>query len=159
MTNASGPIYEVTISVDREILDQFDSWLAHHVEEMLQIEGIYNAEVFEQEDDEQERARRITLYYFVSDADLEQYLSGQAETMRQSAIDRFAGQFEAERRVLRHTDIVDGQLQPVEVCLNCGTALGGQYCGNCGQRAASRLISVWELLRDAFGDLLDVDLR
>jgi hypothetical protein len=159
MTNASGPIYEVTISVDREILDQFDSWLAHHVEEMLQIDGIYNAEVFEQEDDEQGRARRITLYYFVSDADLEQYLSGQAETMRQSAIDRFAGQFEADRRVLRHTDIVDGQLQPVEVCLNCGTALGGQYCGNCGQRAASRLISVWELLRDAFGDLLDIDSR
>lgn len=159
MTNASGPIYEVTISVDREVLDHFDMWLAHHVEKMLQIDGIYRAEVFEQEDDEQGRVRRVTLYYFVSDTDLEQYLSGQAETMRQSAIDRFAGQFEANRRVLRHTDIVDGELLPVEVCLNCGTALGGQYCGNCGQRSASRLISVWELLRDAFGDLLDVDSR
>lgn len=159
MTNASGPIYEVTISVDREVLDQFDTWLAHHVDEMLQIDGIYRAEVFEQEDDEQGRARRVTLYHFVSDADLEQYLSGQAETMRQSAIDRFAGQFEASRRVMRHTDIVDGEIQAVEVCLNCGTALGGQYCGNCGQRATSRLISVWELLRDAFGDLLDIDSR
>ena len=44
-------------------------------------------------------------------------------------------------------------------CLNCGEALRGQYCGNCGQRAASRLISIWELLRDAFGDLFEFDSR
>lgn len=44
-------------------------------------------------------------------------------------------------------------------CLNCGTALRGQYCGHCGQRATSRLISLWELLRDGFGDLLDIDSR
>ena len=159
MKNAFGPIYEVTINVDRDIVDQFDAWLAHHVEEMLQISGISRAEVFEQEDDGQGRARRITHYYFVSDPDLEQYLSGPAEAMRQSAIDRFEGRFEAIRRVLRHTDIAAGELHPVEVCLNCGTTLDGQYCGNCGQRATSRLISVWELLRDAFGDLLELDSR
>ena len=44
-------------------------------------------------------------------------------------------------------------------CLNCGTKLTGQYCGRCGQRATSRLISVWELLRDAFGDLFELDSR
>ena len=44
-------------------------------------------------------------------------------------------------------------------CLNCGTELRGQYCGSCGQRATSRLISLWELLRDGFGDLLDIDSR
>ena len=159
MKNAFGPIYEVTISVDREIVDQFDAWLAHHVKEMLQISGISRAEVLEQEDNDQGRARRITNYYFVSDPDLEQYLSGPAEAMRQSAIDRFEGRFEAIRRVLRHTDVAAGELHPVEVCLNCGTTLDGQYYGNCGQRATSRLISVWELLRDAFGDLLELDSR
>jgi hypothetical protein len=159
MTNASGPIYEVTVNVDREIVEQFDSWLAHHVGEMLQLSGISRAEVYEQEDDDQGRACRVTHYYFDSDADLEQYLSEHAESMQQSAVDRFEGCFEAVRRVLRHTDIVDGELQTPDVCLNCGTTLGGQYCGNCGQRAASRLISVWELLRDAFGDLLELDSR
>lgn len=44
-------------------------------------------------------------------------------------------------------------------CLNCDAELTGQYCGHCGQRAVGRLISVWELVRDAFGDLLDVDSR
>jgi hypothetical protein len=44
-------------------------------------------------------------------------------------------------------------------CLNCGTELLGQYCGNCGQRARGRLISLWELLQDAFGDLFELDSR
>ncbi len=44
-------------------------------------------------------------------------------------------------------------------CLNCGTELRGQYCGHCGQRARNRLISLWELLQDAFGDLFELDSR
>lgn len=44
-------------------------------------------------------------------------------------------------------------------CLNCGAPLTGQYCGQCGQRATNRLISLWELLRDAFGDLFELDSR
>jgi hypothetical protein len=44
-------------------------------------------------------------------------------------------------------------------CLNCGRELQGQYCGTCGQRARGRLISLWELLQDAFGDLFEIDSR
>lgn len=44
-------------------------------------------------------------------------------------------------------------------CLNCGTELRGQYCGSCGQRARGRLISLWELLQDAFGDMFELDSR
>ncbi len=44
-------------------------------------------------------------------------------------------------------------------CLNCGTAVTGQYCGQCGQRATTRLISLWELVSDAFGDLFELDSR
>jgi hypothetical protein len=53
----------------------------------------------------------------------------------------------------------DAQLPDHPNCLNCGTELRGQYCGHCGQRARNRLISIWELLRDAFGDLLELDSR
>ena len=159
MTNVSGPIYEVTINVDREIVDEFDAWLARHVEEMSHTSGIIHAEVLEPADDIKGRARRITQYYFDSDSGLEQYLADQPEAIEKSAIDRFEERIEVTRRVLRHIDIADGEFLPVEVCLNCGTALGGQYCGSCGQRAASRLISIWELLRDAFGDLLELDSR
>jgi Protein of unknown function (DUF3667) len=46
-----------------------------------------------------------------------------------------------------------------EHCLNCRATLVGQYCGQCGQRATNRLISLWELIRDAFGDLFELDSR
>ncbi|MBT8083560.1 MAG: DUF3667 domain-containing protein [Gammaproteobacteria bacterium] len=51
------------------------------------------------------------------------------------------------------------QLPDQPDCLNCGSELQGQYCGRCGQRATNRLISLWELLRDAFGDLFEFDSR
>ena len=44
-------------------------------------------------------------------------------------------------------------------CLNCGAPLAGQYCGQCGQRATSRFISLWGLISDAFGDLFELDSR
>lgn len=159
MSEDIGPIYEVTLSVDREIIDELDVWLTDHVEEMLQIPGFVRASVFAAEDDDQGRPQRVTHYYLESDADLEHYLAGPAEVMRQSASEHFADRFSASRRVLHNAEMLDGTLKPIENCLNCGTALGGQYCGNCGQRSRSRLISIWELLRDAFGDLLEFDSR
>jgi len=53
------------------------------------------------------------------------------------------------------------ELPPDETpaCLNCGTRLRGQYCGNCGQRSRNRLISIWQLLQEAFGDLFELDSR
>ncbi len=53
----------------------------------------------------------------------------------------------------------DDELPEHENCLNCDTPLRGQYCGHCGQRATSRLISLYELTRDAFGDLFELDSR
>jgi len=159
MSARSGPIYEVTLTVDREVIDVFDGWLAHHVEEMLAIPGFERARVFALEDESDGRARRVTHYYLESEDQLEQYFAGPADKMRQSGIDRFGDQLSATRRVLRETDIADGAINAVEMCLNCGSVLSGQYCGNCGQRSRSRLISLWELISDAFGDLLELDSR
>jgi hypothetical protein len=159
MSYTAGSIYEVTFNVDREIVEAFDAWLATHVTEMLEIPGFLKAETFELEDDEQGHARRVTHYYLASEEDLEQYLAGPANAMRQSSIDQFADQFKASRRVLRRLGDSDEELRPLPSCLNCGTTFGGQYCGKCGQRAHSRLISIWELIRDAFGDLFEMDSR
>ena len=154
-----GPVYEVTHHVDPAIIDEFDAWLAQHVEEMLDLPGIVRASIYAADVDEQGRPRRVTLYLFEGDADLDDYLAGPAASMRQVALERFEGQFEVTRRILHETEVVDGELKASEACLNCGTTLTGQYCGNCGQRARSRLISIWELMQEAFGDLLELDSR
>lgn len=154
-----GPIYEVTLSVDRDIVESFDAWLASHVEEMLELRGFVGARIFELDDDEHGRARRVTQYRLDSEKDLDDYLAGAAAGMRQSAIDLFGDKFEASRRILRQTEFEHGELVEAAHCLNCGDTLAGQYCANCGQRSQSRLISIWELTRDAFGDLFELDSR
>lgn len=159
MTDNFGPVYEVTHTVDQEIAEEFDTWLSQHIEEMLSIEGISRAGSFTTDDHEDGRPRRVSQYFFDTDLDLENYIAGPAEVMRQSAEDLFAGRFSVSRRVLHENEFVDGRLKPAELCLNCGTTLLGQYCGNCGQRAQTRLISIWQLLREAFGDLLELDSR
>jgi Protein of unknown function (DUF3667)/Domain of unknown function (DUF4286) len=159
MSASSGLIYEVTLTIERDIIDSFDGWLANHVEEMLAIPGFISANVFALDDDGSGHVKRVTQYFLDSEGDLDSYLADQATAMRQSAIDRFGEQFSATRRILRETDIADGHIVAIENCLNCGTALSGQYCGNCGQRSSSRLISIWELLSDAFGDLFELDSR
>jgi hypothetical protein len=126
---------------------------------MLTIQGISRAGSYTAEDHEDGRPRRVSQYFFDSDLDLENYIAGPAEVMRQSADDLFADHFDVSRRVLHENKFVDGFLKPTELCLNCGSTLSGQYCGNCGQRAQTRLISIWQLLREAFGDLLELDSR
>jgi len=159
MSASSGLIYEVTLTIERDIAEPFDQWLAEHVEDMLDLPGFVSARVFEMDDDDDGYARRVTHYYLESENHLEQYFADNASDMRQSGIDRFGDRFRASRRILRQTEVVAGQISHIENCLNCGMALGGQYCGNCGQRSRSRLISLWELVSDAFGDLFELDSR
>lgn len=159
MSDSFGPVYEVTHIIDQEVVADFDVWLGQHIEEMLAIHGISRAVIYTADDHEDGRPRRVSQYHFESDTDLENYLAGPAGVMRQSAIDLFEGRYDVSRRILHASESVDGSLQSNEMCLNCGTTLTGQYCGNCGQRASTRLISIWQLLREAFGDLLELDSR
>ena len=159
MASAPGPVYEVSLSIDREAAAEFDEWLASHVREMLELPGFVRAVTFSAEDDDPARVRRITQYYLETDEALETYLAGPAEVMRQEALAKFPDRFVASRRVLHHADTAEETSTPVEACLNCGALLNGQYCAHCGQRARTRLISIWELVRDAVGDLFELDSR
>jgi hypothetical protein len=154
-----GVIYEVSLAIEPEIIDEFDTWHAGHVEEMLTIAGFIKARVFTLENDQNGRAQRVTHYHLESEADLERYLGGAASAMRQAGVDRFGDRIEASRRILHAAPLAGQESVPVEYCLNCKASLAGQYCANCGQRARSRLISLWELLSDAFGDLFELDSR
>jgi hypothetical protein len=159
MPTDAEPIYEVTLSITRERLEEFDTWLAHHVDEMLALPGFIAADVFAMDSDEPTHVRRVCRYSLESDDHLAQYLDIHAPEMRQSGIDRFGDDMSAERRILHRSEITAVEIRTPEPCLNCDAALTGQYCGNCGQRARSRLISLWELVRDAFGDIFELDSR
>ena len=152
-------VYEVTLNIDREITAEFDEWLTAHVADMLELPGFISAETLESETGEENRVQRVTRYTLSGRDELEAYLAGPAAAMRQDGIDRFGDHFQATRRILSASAVASPTRVEPRTCLNCGASLGGQYCGNCGQRAKSRMISIWELTRDAFGDLFELDSR
>lgn len=47
---------------------------------------------------------------------------------------------------------------PREDCTNCGTSLTGTYCAVCGQRAANRVVPLWQVGNEFLEDLFDLDL-
>jgi len=46
-----------------------------------------------------------------------------------------------------------------EACANCGAERHGMYCSVCGQRAANRIVPLWQVTNEFLEDLIDLDLR
>ena len=156
MSESGSLLYEVTLSIEQDRALDLDQWLESHVSAMLDVPGIVDATTFRL-DDENGRVRRVTHYRFADDEHLERYLAGPAKQLRQATQDKFGEHVTATRRVLHGSPPSDSL--ELERCLNCDAALSGQYCGNCGQRSTHRLISLLELIKDAVGDLFELDSR
>lgn len=159
MSSFPGVVYEVSVAIEPDVVDEFDAWLPSHVDELLALPGFIEARTFTLENDNEGRAQRVTHYHLESEADLERYLAGPAASMRQSVADRFGDRVDAKRRILHSALPAGSNSAATEHCLNCRSPLAGQYCATCGQRARNRLISLWELISDAFGDVFELDSR
>ena len=159
MPTRSGSVYEVSFAVDESVRDDFDNWFGQHVSEISHVAGIADCNSFPIADRDDGRRGFVCLYVFDSDDALDNFLDGVGTNIPSDVTSRFGGLVTATARILREDSTLD--LPPAESpdCLNCGTQLKGQYCGNCGQRSRSRLISLWELISDAFGDLFEIDSR
>lgn len=99
----SALIYEVNLSVDAEVIDDYRAWLAGHVEQMLRIPGFVAAEVLEVVDPPAAmgQAALSVRYRVHSMAALQDYFEHRAAAMREDGRRRFGDRFRAERRVLR----------------------------------------------------------
>ncbi len=100
-------IYEVNLSVDKEIEEQYKEWLGAHVQEMLQNEGFLGAEwlsrnaVDEGLPADDTKVLWTVHYRVTDDAALQHYFEHHAPRMRQDGLNRFGGRFTASRRILR----------------------------------------------------------
>lgn len=159
MTTRSGPIYEVTFFVDRDAVDAHKQWLEEHVRSSLRIAAVSDCRVFPITDDELGRAGRVCQHIIETDQALEQYVDDSGADIESDIASTFGDAVTVSSRILREDDTHDLPPGKAPDCLNCGTHLRGQYCGSCGQRSGSRLISLWELISDAFGDLFEIDSR
>lgn len=159
MTESPAFVYELTLEVEQDAADELDFWLTDFVEAMLARPGFDRASTFSAESDGR-RARRIVRFPVADDTQLRLYL-GEPEPDAQAELKRvFGPDAHATGRILESGPAFDTERAPrAERCLNCDFLLAGQYCGQCGQRAQSRLIRLHELIREAFGDLFELDSR
>jgi hypothetical protein len=152
---ATGPVYQLEVEAEPAVADQVDAWLEGHVEVLLAQPGFVAARSWNIDSEEGLR-RTIVQFDLDNEANLRQFLETSSTDYRSELDSRFGGSCHATARVLR---VTNERIREFEHCLNCESVLTGQYCGNCGQRSQSRLISIWELVRDAFGDLFELDSR
>ena len=159
MPTRSRSVYEVSFAVDESVRDDFDNWLGEHVSKILHVPGITDCNSFPIADSDDGRSGRICLYVFDNDDALDDFLDSAGTDIQGDVAGRFRGLVTAGARILREDATPDSPPAESPDCLNCDAQLKGQYCGNCGQRSRSRLISLWELISDAFGDLFEIDSR
>ncbi|MBX9696435.1 MAG: DUF4286 family protein [Cyanobacteria bacterium] len=97
-------IYEVNLEVDDDINHKMAGWLPGHIEKLCTMKGFNGAHwYFRRPEDEGKQTGRTlwTIHYLVeSRQDLDNYLNGHAESMRQEAFDKFGDKFSASRRIL-----------------------------------------------------------
>jgi hypothetical protein len=152
-------VYEVNLEADAEIAGPFDTWLRDHIADMLQFDGFRSAEILEDPSAPPGRIRRVVQYRLRDALALDDYLANHAPRMRAQGVERFGDRFKADRRVLPHREEFVRGAVSTENCLNCGEVLTGQHCSHCGQHSKVRVLSLWSLIKDVIGDLLDADSR
>ena len=159
MTSNSGPLYEVTFFVEPDIAEVVENQLGEYAGRALADEAVVDCSLYAKTPDEHGRQRRVCLHTMASDDVLDDYIDGPAAEFEVELRSAYGDQVGIEARVLREDPLLEQSPESSTNCLNCGSRLRGQYCGTCGQRSRSRLISLWELVSDAFGDLLELDSR
>jgi hypothetical protein len=159
MPERSGPIYEVRLFVDRDVAADCDQWLEEHVRESLRVANIADCNTFSVSSDDPDRVARVCQHELKSGDDVDEFLDTFAAQIETTIASQFGDRIEFKDRVLREDETRDIPSDESPNCLNCGTHLRGQYCGSCGQRSRSRLIKLWQLISEAFGDLFELDSR
>ena len=152
-------VYEVTLSPDLSIAAEFDTWLEEHVREMLSLPGFLGASVHHADDPASHDHQRVVIYRLENRDALQRYLRQHAQKMRARGVERFGDRFRASRRIYDAGQEFSAAESAASTCANCDASLLGQYCAQCGQRARDRMISVWELVKEASEILTSLDSR
>ncbi|MDX1500015.1 MAG: DUF3667 domain-containing protein [Woeseiaceae bacterium] len=159
MKSRPGPIYEVSCFVDAQDAAAFANALDQTVRVALERPDIVDVRVHERPGGGDDPNRWLIEYVLAEDADVDNLVASGVLPAAGDGESVFGTTARFGTRLLGELPDQGPTPAPRPDCLNCGTPLSGQYCGECGQRARSRLISLWELVTDAFGDLFELDSR
>ncbi len=138
-------IYEVNLTIDNDIIDEFDAWLQKHIDEMLAIPGFISAATLVIENNDEDTKQRSVQYRLVDQESLDTYFEKDAERMRAEGLAKFPNKMTAQRRILTPSQAA---LAEEAACANCGTQLEGRFCSSCGQREEPRVPTFTALIKE-----------
>ena len=95
-------IYEVNLTIQTEIYNDFHKWLNRHIDEMLEYDGFINAKMFYPVENLKSKKKICIQYSVYSKDDLDNYLINHAKKMRGEAINLFGNSFTAKRRIMNY---------------------------------------------------------
>lgn len=159
MTSLSGPLHEASFVIDEADRADVREWLDRLVERARGEDGICDVQTLAPIVSSDGRTAVTLQFRANDDAALDGLLDRFFADLDAAVAEQFGASVTVASRTYRQDEVLNTPAGGQVSCLNCGTRMRGQYCGSCGQRAHSRLISLWELTRDAFGDLLEIDSR
>lgn len=94
-------IYEVNISLQREIEAEYRDWLEKHIAEILALPGFLDARSFDvQRNDDSHIVDICVQYRLESQSALDNYFAQHAARLRADGVEKFGDRFTANRRVL-----------------------------------------------------------
>ena len=94
-------IYEVNLTINKDIFDNYKAWLIPHVKHMLTFPGFKQTTFFyEQLTSDENDSEKLTVQYEIDIMDnLTNYLENHAHHMREDGLKKFPKQFSATRRI------------------------------------------------------------
>jgi len=159
MGTAAGIVYEVECELDPEIAADYDAWLPGHVRDVLASPGFHGASIEVPETPPGARPRRRIRYRVENAAALDFYLENNATRLRTETAQRFGERVHCERRVHQPRHELEPPGREAPSCLNCGAAVPGRHCPQCGQSADMHVLSMKEVAGDVTHSLLHLDSR
>ncbi|VVC75700.1 hypothetical protein AQUSIP_09900 [Aquicella siphonis] len=101
-------IYEVNLSINNDIFQEYYEWLLPHIQQMLLFNGFIKSEIGMVENNEDDNQNHLRVSYTVDSYDnLQHYFDHHASEMRAEAINRFGDKINVTRRII---------LEPLTLC-------------------------------------------
>ncbi|MFZ2509151.1 MAG: DUF4286 family protein [Steroidobacteraceae bacterium] len=151
--------YEVECQLDPDVVADYDAWLPGHIRDVLACAGFLGATIEAPQTAPGEPQRRLIRYRLESAAALDHYLENNATRLRTETAQRFGSRVNCARRIVRpRQDLLSAELEP-HTCLNCGAAVTGRHCAECGQSGDVHLLTMHEVSHDFVHSVLHLDGR
>ena len=100
--------YEVNLTIQNEIFEDYYAWLIEHIEVILKIDGFQKVILYKIQSENDEKHQHIVASYLLTSREkFDHYLENYAKELRNDGLKRFGDKCVATRRIMEVDKIFD----------------------------------------------------